>query len=93
MSSLTKKEIHAGLKKLGIDSSSELNAYSKEYKKYSTVKRTIPYPSECPVFTEKNLTYNNNATRRLARHIISVVSLATNFLPIFKINAIRLIKK
>ncbi len=93
MSALTKKEVHAGLKKLGIHSSCELNSYFKEYKKYSTLKSTIHYPSEYPEFTENNLADNNNATRGLARYIISIVSLATNFLPISKINAIRLIKK
>jgi hypothetical protein len=93
MSALTKKEIHARLKKLGIHSSSELNAYFKEYKKYSIVKSTIDSPSEYPESTEQNLADNNNAIRKLARYIISIVSLATNFLPISKMNAIRLIKK
>ena len=86
-------ELSAGLKKLGIHSSSELNAYSKEYKKYSTVKSIIDSPSEYPEFTEQNLSDNNNAIRRLARHIISIVSLAINFLPISKMIAVRLIKK
>lgn len=36
MSNLTKKEIIAELKKLGINSVHEINTYYKEYKRYSS---------------------------------------------------------
>ncbi len=35
MAALTKKEILAELRKLGIDSTSEINSYYREYKEYS----------------------------------------------------------
>ncbi len=36
MASLTKKEILTELKKMGINSTSEINSYYREYKEYST---------------------------------------------------------
>jgi hypothetical protein len=38
MTVLTKKEILAQLQKLGVQSSSELNSYVKEYEEYSTLQ-------------------------------------------------------
>lgn len=38
MAALTKKEILAGLKKLGISSASELNSYFREYSEYLTLQ-------------------------------------------------------
>jgi hypothetical protein len=45
MAELTKKEIQAQLKKLGIQSSSELRTYSKEYKEYSAHQHPLAYTS------------------------------------------------
>jgi arsenate reductase-like glutaredoxin family protein len=45
MAELTKKEIQAQLKKLGIHSSSELRTYSQEYKEYSAHQHPLVHAS------------------------------------------------
>ena len=46
MAELTKEEIQAQLKKMGIQSGSELRTYSKEYKEYSAHQHPLPYISQ-----------------------------------------------
>ncbi|GBD96198.1 hypothetical protein BMS3Abin06_01081 [bacterium BMS3Abin06] len=51
MATLTKKEILAQLKKIGVNSTTELNTYSMEYEEYFTLHE--PYPHSPQEYYER----------------------------------------
>ncbi len=60
MAYLTKKEILAELKKLGINSTSEINSYYKEYKDYSA-KSSQAFPTRILRRIRRQLLQQRNA--------------------------------
>ncbi|MEW6599470.1 MAG: hypothetical protein AB1499_00725 [Nitrospirota bacterium] len=46
MASLTKQEILAQLKKLGVNTSPEIDAYFEEYEEYSSIREDHSYHSQ-----------------------------------------------
>lgn len=93
MSRLTKKEIRAGLKKLGIQSSSELNTYCNDYKKYYAVSGDIVRSSDGPECMTISSADNTSISRRLARYCISLVLIVVSFFPLSRSYTLRLIKR
>jgi hypothetical protein len=93
MVTLSKKEILAELKKLGINSTSELNSYLQEYKNYSLQslhKHTFKEYHE-----GKKGSYPKQSTlaNRLAQSPLSIFSLMVNFLTLSMVKAHKLIKR
>jgi len=80
MAELTKEEIQAQLKKLGIHSSSELRTYSKEYKEYSAHQNPLAYtPRENQKTPEIDQQDQYLLTRKFARTCRALFPVLGNF--------------
>ena len=67
MAALTKKEILAGLKKLGISSTSELDSYCREYNEFLTLQDIRHSPQEYRRKIKCSYPRRGTSTRRTAR--------------------------
>ena len=61
MSPLSKEEILAQLKNIGVDSTSEIDFYLKEYKKYTTIPDLQTFSPQA---------YHDEAVNKYPRHVL-----------------------
>lgn len=81
MAALSKKEIEAGLKKLGIDSALELDSFLKEYKEYCTYKSKVQYQYTY----QKSKLIHRTFSKRFNKACLSAVTFIGNVLSVQKV--------
>jgi len=82
MAVLSKKEIVAGLKKLGIHSDLEVDSFLKEYKKYCTYENNVHSQQSC----QKNKIMQSTISKRFNQACLSAISFIGNMLSVPKVN-------
>jgi len=91
MTQLTKNEIQEQLKKLGIHSSTELNFYSQDYKKYSHKRHPLAYtPREIKNTADLDKHSQYHVARKFAQTCRSLFPVLGNF---FNLSRVRAYKK
>lgn len=86
MAALSKKEILAELKKLGFNSTSELNSCFKDYKQYYTTQNSYTHSlKEYHEESEGSCPNEGTITSQLAQICLSVFSVLINFLTFLKV--------
>jgi hypothetical protein len=81
MVTLSKKEILAELKELGVNSASELNSCLKEYKKYYNIQKLrLRSPGEYQGKIKYNQIKNGTLDNRLAQLSLSLCLITANLL-------------
>jgi hypothetical protein len=93
MAELTKKEIQAQLKKLGINSSSELHYYSKEYREYSNNNRPSHSTRTLRTSSEIEETDQYTLARRFAQTCRSLFPVIGNFFTPSRVKAYKKIDR
>ena len=90
MASLTKKEIEAQLKNLGIDSLSEQRAYFDDYRKYCGIHNTKKIS---PRILSEVKAATAQAGSKLARAWISMFSVATGMLALSRLKTYKRVNR
>jgi hypothetical protein len=92
MAALSKEEILAGLKKLGINSTSELKSCLKEYKEYYQKRDTVPLQKHQEVMEDSYSNYGTFANR-FSQVCHSIVSIIIHSLTLSKVKAVKRIDR